>query len=241
MKINFNFLKHLDRTVNYECIVCKRRLRECKFMYISDGYGICRSCVDELPFVPVGRLFDGTKNISYFLSVFYYVGIIPSLIADYKFRGCKSYANIFARFMNDLLLIYEEEYDFNLIVPVPLSKEHFEERGYNQSGILAELISENTGVPCRCDAIVKIKNTRRQSDLKSYERADNIKGAFSADKEIVNGRRILLIDDVVTTASTVNACAKELKRCGAEAVFVLSVARRYSPDRSQAYKELFGM
>ena len=99
MKINFNFLKHLDRTVNYECIVCKRRLRESKFMYISDSCGICRSCVDELPFVPVGRLFDGTKNISYFLSVFYYVGIIPSLIADYKFRGCKSYGNIFARFI----------------------------------------------------------------------------------------------------------------------------------------------
>lgn len=234
-----SILSFFDRSAYGECIICSKRVKKNVLAACCDNAGICRKCFDKLPFIPVGKTFPGNKAIEYYMAVFYYKGDVPSVVSDYKFRGCLKNGEVFARLMCDLLAVYEENYDFDLIVPVPLSKEHLKMRGYNQAAVLAEYIAKEINVDYTECALLKTRNTQKQTELSPLERSKNVIGAFWADKKYVEGRHILLIDDVVTTGSTVKACAGALIESGALSVKVFSFARKYSSDKSKAYKELF--
>ena len=225
-----------------ECIVCKNKFRKCKFYFSIAEMGVCRKCHEKLPFVNVGDMFPGRKYVDYSMSVFYYVEPIRKLLVDYKFNEYKSYGCIFGEYIHRLISgVFMEEYDFNMIVPVPLSKERFNERGYNQAAIIADYLAGEIGIVYNEKAIIRNRNTKRQSSLEPSEKAFNLRNAFRADCQIVSGRNILLIDDIYTTGNTVEECAKVLKEAGAECVTVLTVARKYSKVRSKEYRELFGM
>ncbi len=111
-----------------------------------------------------------------------------------------------------------------LIVPVPLSKKKLKERGFNQSLILARYISDALGIPMDYTSLRKVKETESQTYLSANQRKKNIKDAFQVMGNL-RKRNILLIDDVATTGSTLNECAKALKKAGAEKVICLVFAR----------------
>lgn len=115
------------------------------------------------------------------------------------------------------------------IVPVPLHKDRLLERGYNQSKLLAEGLAVGCAALVFDNAIERYKATRSQVGLSPSERADNVKGKFSADSVLVSGKSLLLVDDVFTTGATMRACASALREAGADAVFGLALAR---PDTS---------
>ncbi len=235
-------LSLFDSSDYKECIVCKNKFRKSKFYFCISDLGVCRKCHDTLPFVNIGMLFRGKKYVDYSMSVFYYVEPIRKLLVDYKFNECKSYGIIFGEYLSQLIRgIFMGEYDFNMIVPVPLSRERFNERGYNQAAIIADYLACELGVVYSENAIIRYRNTKRQSSLKPSERAFNLKNAFLANSQIVSGRNILLVDDVYTSGNTVEECAKILKEAGAERVIVLTAARKYNNVRSKEYRELFGM
>ncbi len=114
----------------------------------------------------------------------------------------------------------------DVLVPVPLHWTRFWRRGFNQSRELARMLSKQTGVPVR-DLLIRRKATRVQASLSRSERLRNCRAAFAPAKRAfdVTGLRLLIIDDVFTTGSTVNACARILRRQGAADVAVLTVAR----------------
>lgn len=234
-------LSFLDKNSYADCIICKKRKRKEMFRFCETGIGICRDCEDELPFVSVGQMSGGLNNIEYYLSVFYYTDTIRKSIIEFKFDNCHAYGKIFSYYMSEVLKgVFCEDYDFNLIVSVPLSKERFMERGFNQTDILAQHISENIGVAYIPDALEKIRDTKRQSELSAVERMTNLKDAFRVNERLIRNRRILLIDDVYTSGNTAIECAKELKRGGAEAVIVFTLARKPSLQKSREYIDLFG-
>ena len=110
------------------------------------------------------------------------------------------------------------------IVAVPMTIKALRKRGYNQSLLLAEKLSIKTGVKI-LDCLTKIKETPKQATLKRLERIKNLDGAFRVtDKKAVEGKRILIVDDVTTTGSTAEVLASRLKRAGAKQVFLLTVA-----------------
>jgi ComF family protein len=115
-----------------------------------------------------------------------------------------------------------------ILIPVPLHRKRYNERGFNQSFLLAKNIGERFALSVREDMLLRIKNTKPQSKTVSREeRWENIKSAFICVKgEEVRGKNIVVIDDVCTTSATLNECAKELKRAGAKSVWGLIVARR---------------
>lgn len=114
----------------------------------------------------------------------------------------------------------------DVIIPVPLHRWRLLQRRYNQAGLIALALGKVAGKAVWADGLVRTRATPTQGHLKAGERARNVKDAFAVHyKRSVKGRRILLIDDVFTTGSTVSECAAALKKAGAAEVNVLTLAR----------------
>ena len=110
------------------------------------------------------------------------------------------------------------------LIPVPLARERERERGFNQATLLARRIGRRLDVPTRPRWLARIRATRPQSDLSAAERRANVRGAFGASDRVA-GRHVLLVDDILTTGATLDACARALRDAGARRVGVLTVAR----------------
>lgn len=118
--------------------------------------------------------------------------------------------------------------DADLVVPVPLHRTRLWSRRFNQAALLARVVARLEERPLAATALARVKRTRQQVGLTRAQRGDNLQGAFRvppAARPLVQGRRILLIDDVLTTGATANAAARALLRAGATAVDVLTFAR----------------
>jgi ComF family protein len=123
----------------------------------------------------------------------------------------------------------------DVLVPVPLSRQRLLTRRFNQAALLANEIERLTGVRHASLALARRKDTPQQVGLTAAQRALNVRGAFrvpSNHKADIAGQRVVLIDDVVTTGATVNACARALKRSGAVSVDVLAVAMTTERSRT---------
>ena len=114
----------------------------------------------------------------------------------------------------------------DLLVPVPLHRLRLIQRRFNQSALLAHALAARSEVACASDALIRTRPTPSQGRLSRSARARNVQGAFRVRRPAeVSGRRILLVDDVLTTGATASACATTLLRAGADAVDVLTLAR----------------
>ncbi len=124
--------------------------------------------------------------------------------------------------------------DADLVLPVPLHRTRLWRRRFNQAAALAGIVSRETGLPLAATALTRIRRTRQQIGLTRAQRAENLQGAFhvsAAARGQIEGRRILLVDDVLTTGATVNAASRALLRAGASAVDVLTFARVVTDGR----------
>ncbi len=136
-----------------------------------------------------------------------------------KFRRIKRLAGILGNELSTLDIP-----NAGYIIPVPLSVNGLRGREFNQSAIMARVLSGQTGIPLYLDALKKVRETLPQSSLPKKARSRNVKGAYKADGK-VKGKEVLLVDDVVTTAATVNECAKVLKKAGTSSVTIVTAAR----------------
>jgi ComF family protein len=180
---------------------------------------ICPKC--GLPFVPeiaadhlCGQCLRGQWHFGSARALGVYDGTIREAIHMLKYRG-KSFGYPFI------------DYDsYDLLVPVPLHPRRLRERGFNQALILGRAIERREGIPCRGFLLKKIRWSTPQVSLSPKARGGNVKGSFAvADPASVRGKRVLLIDDVMTTGSTANECARELLKSGAREVDVFTLAR----------------
>jgi ComF family protein len=117
----------------------------------------------------------------------------------------------------------------DVIIPVPLHTARQAERGYNQAALLARIVSQEVGVPIGETALVRAKATQQQALLKAVERRENVRDAFACRGD-VRGKHVVLVDDVCTTGSTLEACAAALRASGAASVCAFTLARaRWEP------------
>jgi ComF family protein len=117
-----------------------------------------------------------------------------------------------------------------VLVPVPLHRTRLWSRGFNQSVIVARDLSRRTGLPVAIDALARVRRTPALKGMGMRQRRRTVGGAFRANPSVeLRGRTVVLIDDVFTTGSTANACARVLKRAGAERVDLISWARVVRP------------
>jgi ComF family protein len=159
-------------------------------------------------------------------AVFAYDDASRGPVLSFKHADRTEAAPAFARLMTtaaaDLLS------DADLLVPVPLHRRRLIARRYNQSALLTNALARHSGVPAMPDLLVRTRHTPSQGGLSATGRRRNVRGAFAVRRDLadrVRDARVLLIDDVLTTGATVEACAGVLKRAGAGTVDVVTLAR----------------
>lgn len=116
-------------------------------------------------------------------------------------------------------------WEIDMIIPVPLGRQRYRERGYNQAESFARPLSLAKGWRYSPKALRRVKETQSQVDLSASERMKNVEDAFVADRQQVNGKSVVVLDDVSTTGATLNSCASALISGGAKAVYALTIAR----------------
>ena len=170
--------------------------------------------------------FNNKKYFDEHLYIFLYQGIIRRIILKYKFQ---EEAYLYKTFVNFLLKnenFFEKIEKYDTIVPVPISKKRKKKRGYNQSELLAKEIAYNTNLVLEKESLYKIKDIVEQSKLNKENRLKNIQGVYElVNKEKLNKKKILLIDDIYTTGSTVNECSKVLREAKPKKIGVLTLAK----------------
>jgi competence protein ComFC len=155
-------------------------------------------------------------------------GPIREAIHRLKYRGDIGLSETFTTKLVELLV--ELNWKVDMVAAVPLSRQRFKQRGYNQAGLLGWSLSKALCISYASQAIVRIRNTGTQVGLSIRERQENVSGAFSASPRLVRGRNVLVIDDVLTTGATMQACARAFLEAGANSVYGLTLARAPSHD-----------
>jgi ComF family protein len=160
------------------------------------------------------------------VSAFRSRGIVRQVILDFKYRGQFHLRHLVATW---ILAALEDDRlrtrQFDLMVPVPLHPARKRQRGFNQAAVLAELLSRRISVPCR-GLLERVRYTTTQTAFDRTERMENLRGAFRLGRNPdVRQLRVLLIDDILTTGSTLSECARVLKSAGALSVHAATAAR----------------
>ena len=196
------------------CLVCGKRLSDL-------GAVLCLECELKMPgtgFVnrydnPVSKIFWGRVPVESGTSLFRFEkgSVYQTLLHDLKYRGNIRVGLYLGRLMGqELKLTLFSECD--MLVPVPLHRKRLNQRGYNQSEIIARGVSEVTGIPVVTNLLRRTGNSRSQTSMNRQERFENISSAFSLYRTYPdpNGKKILIIDDVITTGATLEACSQVL-------------------------------
>lgn len=221
------------------CHVCRSFIPDAGALHIcpkccermpSVGYPLCPAC--GIPFQGAGTdhlcgacikdkpSFDAAR------AALLYEGPCRDLIHAFKYRHKTHLRRPLALMTAAYLAEFVASRTPDLIVPVPLHVRRLRSRGFNQAVLLGEILAREWQLPMARRALCRVRWTEPQISLSADERRANVKGAFAvADHAVVAGKHVLLLDDVLTTGSTVEECSRVLKRGGATGVTVVTVAR----------------
>lgn len=210
----------LDRSAFPLCSRCQQRLAAsnagggpvCPFCGRPEGVGThCEFCAEDRRI----RLFFWGS----------YDDLLKDCVAAFKFDGFPELGRPLVEMALNSVSGRLDDYDF--VIPVPLHKERLEERGYNQSEILARCLSETMKVELAPGILKRTKSTRQQAKLSVEERRVNVRDAFAVDSDCgrnLSGKKVLLVDDIVTTGATIFEAARPLRACGVARIDVLALA-----------------
>lgn len=201
------------------CIACSHRV-------VHPTLPLCPLCTAALPRADAGEVrqrldhqsWGHGLDVTFALWQFDRQTIVQRLQHALKYGNRPDLGVTLGRWIGSALP--EELRNTEMVVPVPLSRAHLYERGYNQSARLAQGIGAVTGWPVWEDAATRTRLTRSQTRLSEAARWKNVDGAFMAKEEAVQHRRVLLVDDVLTTGATLCACAAAISQAGAASVSI---------------------
>lgn len=202
---------------------------------------ICEDCVPKLTYISSPRCFKCGKHIGnsgkeycddcaahpHFFdggrALFSYRSVAAS-IARFKYGGRREYAACYAACMAEQLGNFIHVCRADALIPVPLHKSRLKKRGYNQAQVLAQELSALTGIPVRADLIERTVKTIPMKDLSADERQNNLKRAFKIRRNDVKLNIIIIIDDIYTTGSTIDAMSREFRKAGVERIYFVTLA-----------------
>lgn len=199
----------LDLIFPPRCVHCKRM-----------GSLLCANCLSAIEPATLpdknSEFLDGLRATAHF------GGAIQSAVHAFKYQNLTRLADPLAQRLQQTLQM--TDWRPTLIAAVPLHSDRTRERGYNQAALLATRLAEYSAIPFEALAITRIRATPSQVGLNYAQRQANMADAFTADRALVDGQAVLVIDDVYTTGATLRGCAAALRASGAHTVWGLTIA-----------------
>ena len=182
----------------------------------------CAACHSQLNSIPIAANTLSLESLDGLYATGQQHGVLAQAVKAFKYHDALELCDsLTARLVAGLRL---QNWKIDVIVPVPLHADRELERGYNQSNLLGWQLARATSLPCQPAWLARIRGTGQQAQLAASQRRQNVAGAFEAAIE-VEGKSILLIDDVVTTGSTLIECALALRTRGARHVYGIAVSK----------------
>ena len=202
------------------CPKCRGYLR-----YVTEPF--CMKCGKELVSEEEEYCFDCANSKKSFVRgypLFNYISPVKESISRMKYEARQEYAEFYGKEMaraygNELLKLKDA-----VLIPIPISKSRMKKRGYNQAELLAVSLGRELGLPVNSGILIRSIDTLPQKKLGSEERIKNLLKAFSVKKDSQVPETVILVDDIYTTGSTIEACTRVLIEAGAETVYYTSAA-----------------
>lgn len=208
-----------------KCIFCR------KLLSYDASINICRACYSGLPFaqtilMPVSASQDdGVNYCEGAVSVFQYTGVVKESLIRFKFFNEPSYCRTYARLIADRLDKLVDISQYHMVMSVPLHKHKEFSRGYNQACLISKELAKVLRLPEGSRLLKRHRCTETQSLLDRQKRSRNVKGAFIVTSPVkLAGKYIILVDDILTTGSTLEECSRILKAAGAQKITAVVVA-----------------
>ena len=201
------------------CPACRRRVS-----FIEEP--TCRRCGKEVIYSEMEYCFDCSRYVRSFesgVSLMHYDAVGRASMQGFKYHGRQEYA---AWYADELVLRYRDwirGLEADAILPVPVHRSRLRRRGYNQAEVLARELSRRTGIPEEKKILLRTKKTVAQKNLGVRERQKNLMKAMEVRNLPPDIRTVLLVDDIYTTGSTLEACTRSLLEAGVERVYVMTV------------------
>ena len=186
------------------CLKCGKAIQDDRAEY-------CRDCRDRRHDFTQGR------------SLYRYAPLAPA-IYRFKYEGRREYGEYFGKEMAKYLGPVIRSWRPDLLIPVPLHPEKLEKRGFNQAQVLAETLGRELKLPVEGQGLLRVNRTLPQKLLDREQRHKNLQNAFKIGTVSVKSKKVILVDDIYTTGSTVDACARVLLRAGAQNVYFITLA-----------------
>jgi len=205
-----------------KCPLCQKVLRRDE----SDLCHTCRRDTDDFP-KPKQKI----SFVAGWTAMWYYNGKVRHSMLLYKFYGRRSYGEVYGRLLA-MKLLNNPLCNYDLLTWVPVSRQRRWLRGYDQAELIARSAGQELNMPVTA-LLKKIKHTKPQSRIQDYSRRKaNVLGVFTAiDPKKIEGKRILLLDDIITTGATISECARILLTAGAKEVHCAAVAAQNKDKR----------
>ncbi len=224
-----DFISLIEYIFPPRCVFCNELLKAGTPIYI------CEKCADKIEYYNncINSL-NLPRNIETFCDGMVCVGkysdSLKNSMKRFKFSNKPSYYRAFGKLLALKVQNTIQLEKIDLIISVPLHKNRQKHRGYNQAELVARCVAKQLGIPFKGDVLVKTSQSKSQSVLSRNERFYNLDGLFEVNKaETIFNKNILLIDDIITTGSTVNQCSRVLKQAGANSIIagIIATTRNY--------------
>ena len=207
-----------------KCVLCGQILKK-------DELDLCRKCLPEQPDCPVSN--DKYPYLDTWTALWFYQDNVRRSLLKYKFYGRRNYAAAYGRMLS-MKLLREDRADVDVITWIPISEKRKRKRGFDQVELLAEKVTSELQIPAMA-LLWKRRDNPQQSRIVGHaQRRANVLGAYEAiHREAIVGKRILLLDDILTTGATAGECARVLLEAGAKEVHfaAIAAARKKNQDR----------
>ena len=180
----------------------------CKTKIINYNFCLCTICENKINAKGVLPPISSPQLMNIF-SCYAYEDIVKLCIKNIKYYNNKNMLIMFKKRISDLLAEYGLYNKIDIIIPVPMHKTRLKQRGFNPANLIANMIARKLGLPLYSSVLLKIKNTKPQTTLPRNDRLQNIQNAFLVtNATLLSEKRILLVDDVITTGTTLDICSK---------------------------------
>lgn len=240
--LNLSYFKQV--IFKHNCVLCDSNIDALE----GNTHTVCKACLNDLPWHPktacpqcglassgaglnrtvCGSCINSPPDFDATHAVFFYQFPIDAMMQRYKYGNSLNIGHTFGQFISSKIFLEDHNKNIDIIIPMPMHPQRLKERGFNQALEIAKVLAKNCKEKLDFKSAERIKLTPPQASLPLKERVKNIKGAFKVNAERLNqfqGKRVAIVDDVMTTGASLNELAKTLKKAGAVHVECWVIAR----------------